>query len=84
MTTTEPALAAGQDGASISDHARPADAPRLRAAGAPHRLMAHLYVRYGGDLSGGQPLAVQSSASLRQASQPEVSFWAFDRPRPPS
>lgn len=46
---------------------------RALAARAPHRLMAHLCVHYGGDLSGGQQLAVQANALLRQASLPEVS-----------
>ncbi|QEY31096.1 heme oxygenase [Synechococcus sp. RSCCF101] len=55
---------------------------RALALQAPHRFLAHLYVRYGGDLSGGQQLAVQANAILRRAGLPEVSFWVFDRPIP--
>ena len=47
---------------------------------APHRLMAHVYVRYGGDLSGGQQLAQQANAILRAQGLPALSFWAFERP----
>jgi heme oxygenase len=49
---------------------------------APHRLMAHVYVRYGGDLSGGQQLAQQANAILAVHGLPALSFWAFDRPIP--
>lgn len=47
---------------------------------APHRLMAHVYVRYGGDLSGGQQLAEQARLILAAAGLPNLSFWVFDRP----
>ena len=47
---------------------------------APHRLMAHVYVRYGGDLSGGQQLARQANAILQRQGLPALSFWAFERP----
>jgi len=44
---------------------------------APHRLMAHVYVRYGGDLSGGQQLAEQANAILRGQGLSPLSFWVF-------
>jgi heme oxygenase len=44
---------------------------------APHRLMAHVYVRYGGDLSGGQRLAQQANAILEARGFPPLSFWVF-------
>ena len=50
------------------------------AAHHPHRFMAHVYVRYGGDLSGGQQLGEQANAILAQAHLPGVSFWQFDQP----
>jgi oxygen-independent coproporphyrinogen-3 oxidase len=53
---------------------------RLLARQEPHRLMAHVYVRYGGDLSGGQQLASQANAILASHGLPTLSFWAFDRP----
>jgi heme oxygenase len=53
---------------------------RVLAQQAPHRLMAHVYVRYGGDLSGGQQLAQQANAILERHGLPALSFWAFDRP----
>jgi heme oxygenase len=50
------------------------------AATAPHRLLAHMYVRYGGDLSGGQQLAEQAKQILERAALPSLSFWVFERP----
>jgi len=47
---------------------------------APHRLLAHGYVRYGGDLSGGQQLAAQAQRVLAAHGLPSLSFWQFDRP----
>ncbi|MFO0058757.1 MAG: biliverdin-producing heme oxygenase [Cyanobacteriota bacterium] len=46
----------------------------------PHRLMAHLYVRYGGDLSGGQLLAPHANAILQRKGLPALSFWVFEHP----
>jgi heme oxygenase (biliverdin-producing, ferredoxin) len=53
---------------------------RVLARQAPHRLMAHVYVRYGGDLSGGQQLAQQAGAILERNGLPRPSFWLFERP----
>ncbi len=53
---------------------------RALARQAPHRLMAHVYVRYGGDLSGGQQLAQQAGAILERHGLPRPSFWLFERP----
>ena len=53
---------------------------RLLARQSPHRLMAHVYVRYGGDLSGGQQLAIQADAILEQNGLPALDFWVFKRP----
>ncbi len=55
---------------------------RLRelAEHAPHRLMAHVYVRYGGDLSGGQQLAEQANRILAAAALPALGFWRFEPP----
>ncbi len=53
---------------------------RSLARQAPHRFLAHVYVRYGGDLSGGQQLADQANALLASRGLPPVSFWAFERP----
>lgn len=55
---------------------------RVLARQAPHRLLAHVYVRYGGDLSGGQQLAEQARAILKRHGLSDVSFWAFERPIP--
>jgi len=49
---------------------------------APHRLLAHVYVRYGGDLSGGQQLAEQANQILAAAGLPALRFWRFERPIP--
>jgi heme oxygenase len=53
---------------------------RSLARQAPHRFLAHVYVRYGGDLSGGQQLAEQANAILVGRGLPSVTFWAFGRP----
>ncbi|MEI6029776.1 MAG: biliverdin-producing heme oxygenase [Synechococcaceae cyanobacterium ELA739] len=53
---------------------------RTLAQQAPHRLMAHVYVRYGGDLSGGQQLGGQANAILQRHGLPNLGFWAFERP----
>lgn len=52
----------------------------LLAREAPHRLLAHVYVRYGGDLSGGQQLAAQAQAILSVHGLPPLEFWAFSQP----
>lgn len=52
----------------------------LLAREAPHRLLAHVYVRYGGDLSGGQQLAAQAQAILSAHGLPPLEFWAFSQP----
>lgn len=49
---------------------------------APHRLLAHVYVRYGGDLSGGQQLAEQANQILQAAGLPPLRFWSFEQPIP--
>ena len=48
----------------------------------PHRLMAHVYVRYGGDLSGGQQLAEQATRILAANGLPALRFWSFSQPIP--
>ncbi len=50
------------------------------AQDAPHRFMAHVYVRYGGDLSGGQQLAPRADAILRRQGLPGLGFWVFPQP----
>jgi heme oxygenase len=42
--------------------------------------LAHAYVRYGGDLSGGQQLAHQANAIMAALDLPALSFWSFSRP----
>jgi heme oxygenase len=42
--------------------------------------MAHVYVRYGGDLSGGQQLAAQANRILTAAGLPQLRFWTFEQP----
>ena len=49
---------------------------------APHRFMAHVYVRYGGDLSGGQQLGEKAQAILSSQGLPSLRFWEFQRPIP--
>jgi heme oxygenase len=56
------------------------DRLRQLAEEAPHRFLAHVYVRYGGDLSGGQQLAPAANAILRHQGLPALSFWVFDQP----
>jgi len=51
---------------------------KVLGAQAPHRWMAHVYVRYGGDLSGGQQLAAQANAILARHALPALSFWEFE------
>jgi oxygen-independent coproporphyrinogen-3 oxidase len=55
------------------------DLARL-ASSAPERFLAHVFVRYGGDLSGGQQLAVRVGQVLRRAGLPDAHFWAFPSP----
>jgi heme oxygenase len=47
---------------------------------APQRFMAHVYVRYGGDLSGGQQLAEKARIILAEHNLPSLEFWQFPRP----
>jgi heme oxygenase len=55
---------------------------RVLAEQAPHRLLAHVYVRYGGDLSGGQQLGEQARAVLARHGLGNLEFWVFERPTP--
>ncbi|MEB3264220.1 MAG: biliverdin-producing heme oxygenase [Synechococcus sp.] len=83
--------ALAHDGALLA--ALPATPPSAAAAAwierlqvlvreAPHRLMAHVYVRYGGDLSGGQQLAAQAQRILAAHGLPALSFWEFSAELP--
>lgn len=47
---------------------------------APGRFLAHVYVRYGGDLSGSQQLAQQANSILSKACLPELQSWSFPMP----
>jgi heme oxygenase len=47
------------------------------AAGEPERLVAHAYVRYLGDLSGGQVLSSIVARLTAGASGPAVAFYSF-------
>jgi len=55
---------------------------KLLARQAPHRLMAHVYVRYGGDLSGGQQLGGQANAILSRHGLSALKFWSFEKEIP--
>lgn len=55
---------------------------KLLARQAPHRLMAHVYVRYGGDLSGGQQLGGQANAILSRHGLSALKFWSFEQEIP--
>jgi len=47
---------------------------------APHRFMAHVYIRYGGDLSGGQLLGKRANMILQSNGIQPLEFWSFDQP----
>ncbi len=49
------------------------------AATAPHRLFAHVYVRYGGDLSEGQQTGEKAVEILNRSGFESPSFWKFDK-----
>ena len=55
---------------------------KLLARQAHHRLMAHVYVRYGGDLSGGQQLGGQADIILGRHGLPALKFWSFEQEIP--
>ena len=55
---------------------------KLLARQAPHRLIAHVYVRYGGDLSGGQQLGGQANAILSRHGLSALKFWSFEQEIP--
>lgn len=44
--------------------------------------MAHVYVRYGGDLSGGQQLGGQADIILGRHGLPALEFWSFEQEIP--
>ena len=55
---------------------------RLQQLASQHhqRLLAHVYVRYGGDLSGGQQLAAQARVIVARHGLPPLAFWSFAAP----
>ena len=50
---------------------------RMLAAQHPHCLLAHVYVRYGGDLLDGQGLGPYVNLSLQAAAYEPLLFWDF-------